>query len=172
MENKTVLLKSRGFQILVVLLVLLLSGCPWNKNGNNSSGEDEGAALAGVSASATGLSIISQAHDANSPLTIEVEPSEDSVVLHVDKTGYETGLVYLPNTLTPLSSTVMLKKRLPPIQVDGATATTKTYELGYDLPKGTYVIIFQNQYGETEVPVFMGNLGEECLPFSDDPCAA
>ena len=156
MENKAALLKLRGFQVLVLLSVLLLGGCPLNNdkdnNDNNSSNESEnlgntsqpdledtsqanletiplqlnvvdeqGTVLEGATASTADTNILSQAHDENSPLTVEVDPSEDSVVLRIDKTGYETGLVYLPNALAPLSSTVMLKKRLPPIRVDGAT---------------------------------------------------
>ena len=156
MENKAALLKPRGFQVLVLLSVLLLGGCPLNNdkdnNDNNSSNESEnlgntsqpdledtsqanletiplqlnvvdeqGTVLEGATASTADTNILSQAHDENSPLTVEVDPSEDSVVLRIDKTGYETGLVYLPNALAPLSSTVMLKKRLPPIRVDGAT---------------------------------------------------
>ena len=52
-----------------------------------------------------------------------------------------------------------------------ATQGSRTVNIDFDLPPGTYVIIFQNQYGITELPIFLG-AQDECQPDSDLPCAA
>lgn len=86
-----------------------------------------------------------------------------SVVSWFDLEGADTAAIY---EFDPLTSGLGI---LIESDID-ATEATKNHELAYDLPEGTYVVIFQNQYGTLELPVFIS--GEEgCLPNSDIPCS-
>ncbi len=120
-------------QFLALLLPLLLAGCSSNGNDTpkqtNTPAEritlelnivdENGLALESATANASSLSVVSQSRDEYSRLILELSPSEESVVLQINNIGYDTGLLYLPNLLSSVSLTVVLKERLPAIPFDG-----------------------------------------------------
>ena len=132
------ILRNVSGSVFLVLLTLLLNGCPLFDDDDKASNpeesdgadsivlqlnvvDDEGVALEGATVSATNLNILTQTYDNNTRLAVEVEPTQGSTMLRVEKAGYEPGLVYIPNTLAPFASTVKLKARLPAILVEGST---------------------------------------------------
>ncbi|MCG8317214.1 MAG: hypothetical protein MI976_28675 [Pseudomonadales bacterium] len=133
--------------VMLLLSTLFLSGCPLHDNkdeGDDSETnfeeepnieqestantvlqfnvvDEEGIVVEGAIASAVALNIVNQSYNENTKLAVEVTPTDESAVFRIDKTGYETGLVYIPTLVAPFSATVKLKQRLPAIPVDGLT---------------------------------------------------
>lgn len=128
------LIKQKRPRLLLLVIALVLTGCSSSSSNSTASSaadseetvmlqlnvvDEEGIPLSGTSASGAGVDILNQSHSANDKLNVEITPSEDSAVLRIEKTGYESALVYLPSMLSPISSTVKLKPRRPAILVDG-----------------------------------------------------
>ena len=135
-KEKAAFLYLGAIQSLILFLALLLGGCPLDDSDDDAESTDddsdnislvfnivdeEGLALTAATADISGHDIAEQRYDSSSRLIVKLPPSENSAVVRISKTGYETGLVYLPNILSTASHKVMLKQRLSPIQVDGLT---------------------------------------------------